>query len=87
MARATAKSNGATPEATDATAMVLGSMGSGVAMAEVGSGPGADGPAPRARRAGPVVDGLACTGLGPVAGGLDGSGADGSKGVSAGLES
>jgi hypothetical protein len=58
-----------TLEAADVTAIVSGSMGSGVTMAEVGSGPRADGPAPEAGRAGPVADGPTYTGLGPVAGG------------------
>jgi hypothetical protein len=44
LARAAAKSDSATPEAVDAMAMVSRSMGSGVAMVEVGLGPGVDGP-------------------------------------------
>jgi hypothetical protein len=36
--RATTKSDKTTPEVADATALVSGSMGSGVAMVEVGSG-------------------------------------------------
>jgi hypothetical protein len=43
VARAAARSDGATPEAADATVMVSGSMGSVVAMVEVGLGPVADG--------------------------------------------
>jgi hypothetical protein len=50
VARATAKSDGA-------TTMVSRSMGSGVVMVEVGSGLGADGPAPGAGRAGAEADG------------------------------
>jgi hypothetical protein len=53
MAKVAAKSNGATPEAADATTMVSGLVGSGVTMAEVGLGPGS-GSAPRA-------DGSACS--------------------------
>jgi hypothetical protein len=44
LARAAAKSDSVTPEAVDAMAMVSRSMGSGVAMVEVGLGPGVDGP-------------------------------------------
>jgi hypothetical protein len=70
VARVAAKSDEATPEAADVTAMVSESRGSGVAMVKVGSGPGsgsapraegprADGPTPRAGRASPIADGPA----------------------------
>jgi hypothetical protein len=59
VARVTAKSDGVTPEAAEATTMVSGLMGSGVAMAEVRWGPRADGSTPRAGQVGPVVDGSA----------------------------
>jgi hypothetical protein len=61
---AAAKTNGATSEATDTTAMVSGSVGSGVAMAEVGPSPGSgSGPEPDGPRSRPDLGRVQGAGL------------------------